>query len=73
MEHFFLFQGKYDEAQPLYRKAIEIGEKTLGKDHPDVATRYNNLADLLQEQVILFVIFRSITTGRYGAFFWFLG
>jgi len=26
------------------RSAIEIGEKVLGKDHPDVAIRYNNLA-----------------------------
>ena len=37
-------QGKYDEAEPLYRRAIEIGEKALGKDHPNVAIRYNNLA-----------------------------
>ena len=36
------------EAEPLYRRAIEIGEKVLGKDHPDVATSYNNLAMLLQ-------------------------
>ena len=32
-------QGKYDQAEPLYRRAIEIGEKALGKDHPDVAIR----------------------------------
>ena len=43
-------QGKYAEAEPLYRRAIEIDEKALGKDHPDVAIRYNNLADLLQDQ-----------------------
>ena len=42
-------QGKYDEAEPLYRRAIEIGEKALGKDHPNVAIRYNNLASLLQD------------------------
>ena len=42
-------QGKYAEAEPLFRRAIEIDEKTLGKDHPDVATRYNNLAFLLQD------------------------
>jgi len=29
-------------------RAIEIGEKALGKDHPDVAVWYNNLAVLLQ-------------------------
>ena len=43
-------QGKYDQAEPLIRRAIEIGEKVLGKDHPDVAGRYNNLANLLKEQ-----------------------
>ncbi|CAN0560884.1 unnamed protein product, partial [Ectocarpus sp. 12 AP-2014] len=26
-------QGKYDEADPLYLRAIEIGERTLGPDH----------------------------------------
>jgi hypothetical protein len=28
--------ARYTEAEPLYRRAIEIGEKTLGKDHPTV-------------------------------------
>jgi len=42
-------QGKYAEAEPLYRRAIEIDEKTLGKDL-DVARDYNNLAHLLQDQ-----------------------
>ena len=43
-------QGKYAEAEPLFRRAIEIDEKALGKDHPDVANDYNNLAGLLQDQ-----------------------
>ena len=43
-------QGKYDQAEPLYRRAIEIDESVLGKDHPDVANRYNNHAGLLQAQ-----------------------
>jgi len=46
-------QGRYDEAEPLYRRALEISEKTLGAEHPDVATSLNNLAGLLQ------------ATGRY--------
>ena len=33
-----------------YRRAIEIDEKSLGKDHPTVATDYNNLAVSLQYQ-----------------------
>ena len=46
-----VFQGKFDEADPLYLRAIEIGEKTLGPDHPDLATLLNNRARLLQQQV----------------------
>ncbi len=42
--------GRYDEAEPLYRRALAIGEKTLGPNHPDVATRLNNLALLLSAQ-----------------------
>ena len=38
----------YDEAEPLYRGALEINEASLGKDHPEVAIRLNNLASLLQ-------------------------
>jgi tetratricopeptide (TPR) repeat protein len=30
--------ARYTEAEPLYRRAMEINEKVLGKDHPDVAT-----------------------------------
>ncbi|CAN0535993.1 unnamed protein product, partial [Laminaria digitata] len=35
-------RGKYAEADSLYLRAIEIGEKTLSPDHPDLATRLNN-------------------------------
>jgi hypothetical protein len=35
------------EAEPLYRRALTISEKSLGPDHPDVAYRLNNLATLL--------------------------
>eukprot|EP00903_Cladosiphon_okamuranus_P021870 g20106.t1 len=38
------------EADPLYLRAIEIGEKTLGPDHPDLAIRLNNRAVLLESQ-----------------------
>jgi tetratricopeptide (TPR) repeat protein len=48
-------QGRYSEAEPLYVRSLEIGEKSaLGKDHPDVATSLNNLAGLYDSQ------------GRYG-------
>ena len=55
--------GERDESQtwpaqtqpePLLKRSIAIGEKTLGPDHPDVAQRLNNLGALYQE------------TGRYA-------
>ena len=37
-----------NEAEPLYRRALAITEKSLGPDHPNVATALNNLAGLLR-------------------------
>src|SRR6516164_5980474 len=42
--------ARYMDAEPLFRRAIEIDEKVLGKDHPYVARDYNNLALLLRHQ-----------------------
>ena len=39
-------QGKYKEANPLYRRALEIREKALGLEHPDTAVSLNNLGTL---------------------------
>ncbi|MEG3440445.1 tetratricopeptide repeat protein, partial [Pannus brasiliensis CCIBt3594] len=46
--------GRYGEAEPLYRQALEMRKRLLGEEHPDVATSLNNLAYLYRE------------TGRYG-------
>ncbi|CAM9964931.1 unnamed protein product [Ectocarpus fasciculatus] len=43
-------QGKYIEADRLCLGDIEMGEDTLGPDHPDVAIRLNNRAELLRAQ-----------------------
>jgi tetratricopeptide (TPR) repeat protein len=43
-------QGKYDQAEPLYKRALAIWEKALGPEHPDVATSLNNLAGLYHDQ-----------------------
>ncbi len=40
--------GRYDEAEPLFRQALEIDKTTIGETHPDYATRLNNLASLLK-------------------------
>lgn len=41
--------GKYSEALPLARRALELSEKTLGPAHPNVATALNNLALLYRD------------------------
>ena len=41
--------GRYEEAEPLYRQALEIGRETLGEGHLDYAIRLNNLANLLTD------------------------
>ena len=46
-----MYQGKYDDADPLYQRALAIDEKVLGPDHPDVAADLNNRAGLLESQV----------------------
>ena len=43
-------QGKFTEAEPLHRRALEGYEATLGPKHPDTFTSLNNLAGLLESQ-----------------------
>jgi tetratricopeptide (TPR) repeat protein len=43
-------QGRYAEAEPPLKRALAIYEKTLGPDHPSVATGLNNLASLYEDQ-----------------------
>ena len=42
--------GQYAEAEPLLQRALQIREKALGPEHPDVATSLNNLAVLYRAQ-----------------------
>ncbi|MGQ3684570.1 MAG: tetratricopeptide repeat protein [Candidatus Loosdrechtia sp.] len=37
-------QDKYAQAEPLFKRALAIFEKSLGPDHPDVANCLTNLA-----------------------------
>ncbi len=46
----FKSQGRYEEAEPLYKKALAINEKKFGENHPETATSYNNLALLYRLQ-----------------------
>ncbi len=42
--------GKYDRAELLAQKALEVAEQNVGPDHPDMATSLNNLALLYDTQ-----------------------
>ncbi len=48
-EYLYL-RAQYVEAEPLYQRAITIGEKTLGSEHPDLAVYLNDLALLYDTQ-----------------------
>ncbi len=41
-------QGKYEQAEPLYQRALHIREQVLGPEHPDTAQSLNNLAALYE-------------------------
>ena len=41
-------QGKYDEAEPLYREALKVQRETLGDRHPSTLASINNLGTLLK-------------------------
>ena len=41
-------QGKYAQAEPLYRQALAIVEKALGPEHPGIATMLENYARMLR-------------------------
>ena len=43
-------QGKYAEAEQLYKQSLEIREKALGPKHSDVAQSLNNLAEVYRAQ-----------------------
>ena len=58
-------QGKYAEADPLFVRAIEIGEKALGPDHPNVATMLSGRAGFLASQVRAARIFQEF--GSWGS------
>src|SRR6266545_1569169 len=42
--------GKYDEALPLAERALEIRERLLGTEHPDVAAAINSLAGIYSDR-----------------------
>ena len=43
-------QERYAEAEPLFKRALAIREKSLAPGHPDVGQALNNLATLYEKQ-----------------------
>jgi len=43
-------QGRYTEAEPLYKHCLKLNEDVLGQRHPDTLSIINNLALLYQAQ-----------------------
>ena len=50
MAALYRAQGRYAEAEPLYRRSLAIEEKALGPDHPDLAISLHNIAGLYRAQ-----------------------
>ncbi|HMB05209.1 MAG TPA: tetratricopeptide repeat protein [Isosphaeraceae bacterium] len=46
----YLDQGKFAEAEPLFKQVLNIREKSLGPEHPDVATSLEALGALYAKQ-----------------------
>ena len=42
--------GRFDEAEPLYRRSLTVFEKSLGAGHPNVGLPLTNLAGLFAER-----------------------
>jgi tetratricopeptide (TPR) repeat protein len=47
---FYKGQGLYALAEPMYLQALELRQRLLGENHPDLATSLNNLALLYKSQ-----------------------
>ena len=43
-------EGRYADAEPLYKRVLAINQKALGPDHPSVALALNDLAGLYVAQ-----------------------
>jgi len=43
-------RARYQEAEPLYQRALRTREQQLGPQHPEVAASLNGLAELYREQ-----------------------
>ena len=60
-------QGRFAEAEPLYRATLDAWRRTLGPEHPQTLTSQHNLANLLRARGSLAEaepLFRQSLEGR---------
>jgi tetratricopeptide (TPR) repeat protein len=50
LANLYFEQGKYEQAELLYQRTLQIWERSLGSEHPTVAYSLNNLAILYKKQ-----------------------
>src|SRR5437588_550164 len=50
LANVYYLQGKYGDAEELFKRTLAIQEATLGAGHPDVSTTLNNLAAVYSAQ-----------------------
>ncbi len=63
-------QGKYEEVERYYQRALEIYESKLGQDDPNVAKTKNNLASAYLKQVTTLSKFKTLQCSGFTAFPW---
>ena len=49
LANFYVRQGKWAQAEPLFGRALAITEENQGRDHPNVARSLHNLAQVYSE------------------------
>jgi Flp pilus assembly protein TadD len=50
LAYFYDSRGRYEDAEPLYRRAVAIAQKALRPQHPDTITIVQNLIDCYRSQ-----------------------
>ena len=50
LAELYSFQGRYNQAEPLYKEALEMRKQLLGSAHPHVAMSLNDMAGLYSFQ-----------------------
>ena len=50
LANLYVREGRYNDAEKLYRKCLEVIKRVLGEEHPNTVLIYNNLAKVCVRQ-----------------------